>query len=301
MTAQIATPLAETSSTRNGLIVMFFGILMFSLNDVMGKWLVTTYPVAQVVLIRSAAAILILLPFLMRGGIRQIFSVEQPFVQALRVVFSTAELFCFYLAVAHLSLADVMTYWLAAPIYVAALSPLLLGERVGWRRWSAIAVGFLGVVVALEPTSKALTWPALIAVLGSLAFGLMMVTGRMLRATPDATLAFWQLAGAGLVAAVFAPSTWLPVGGADLGMLCLLGVVAMSAHMLVNRALKLADAATVAPLNYMLLVWAVFFGWLIFGETPRPAVVAGAALIVGSGLFIFFREQQLKRQGRLPS
>ena len=87
----------------------------------------------------------------------------------------------------------------------------------------------------------------------------------------------------------------------DLILLGLLGVVAMLAHVLVNRALKLADAATVAPLQYTLLFWAILFGWLVFGDVPRLSMLAGSGFIVASGLFIFFREQQLKRQGRIKT
>jgi drug/metabolite transporter (DMT)-like permease len=226
--------------------------------------------------------------------------IERPGLQVARVFFSTAELFCFYFAVASLPLADVMTYWLAAPIYVAALSPFLLGEKVGWRRWTAIAIGFVGVLIALKPSSASLTSAALFSIFGSAAFAFMMLSGRQLRNTPDTVLAFWQIIGAalaGIVAVFLTPSGWLPVQSSfDLAFLGLLGVVAMAAHVLVNRALKLADAATVAPLQYTLLLWAVIFGWLFFGDVPQTSIVVGAGLIVLSGLYIFFRENTLKRR-----
>jgi len=127
------------------------------------------------------------------------------------------------------------------------------------------------------------------------------VLGRSLRAAPDTTLVFWQMAAAVVFSAIWCladPSGWAPVSGVGLGLLSLLGIVAMSAHMLVNRSLKLADAATVVPLQYTLLLWAVVFGWLFFGDAPRVAMLIGAGFIVASGLFIFFREQQLKRRTR---
>ncbi len=193
-----------------------------------------------------------------------------------------------------------MTYWLAAPIYVAALSPFLLGEKVGWRRWTAIGIGFVGVLIALKPSSASLTSAAFFSILGSAAFAFMMLSGRQLRNTPDTVLAFWQIIGAGLagvVAILVTPSGWIPIqSGFDLSLLALLGIVAMTAHVLVNRALKLADAATVAPLQYTLLLWAVIFGWLIFGDVPQLSIVIGAGLIVLSGLYIFFRENAVKRK-----
>lgn len=291
----LAAGTAETRSTaRLGIMVMLLAMLLFTLNDVMGKWLVATYSVGQVLLIRSAAALVVLAPFLWKGGIRPLLSVERPGMQALRTILSSLEVYCFYFAVISLPLADVMTYWLAAPIYVAALSPFLLGERVGWRRWTAIMIGFVGVVVALEPSAATLTAPALISILGSLCFAFMMLSGRALRGTPDMTLVFWQLAGAGILGLVTAPFGWVTPSGFDFMLLALLGLVAMVAHMCVNRALKLADAATVSPFQYTLLFWAVLFGWLVFGDLPRPAMLVGAAIIVAAGLFIFLREQMVR-------
>ncbi|MEJ8310134.1 DMT family transporter [Agrobacterium larrymoorei] len=296
--------LRQLSPTGLGVAVMLFGMVLFALNDAMGKFLVSTYSLGQVVAVRSIAAIVILLPIVWKAGLSKLVNVERPGLQAARVFFSTAELFCFYFAVAALPLADVMTYWLAAPIYVAALSPFLLGEKVGWRRWTAIGIGFVGVLIALKPSSASLTSAAFFSILGSAAFAFMMLSGRQLRNTPDTVLAFWQIIGAGLagvIAIVVTPSGWIALqSGFDLSLLALLGIVAMTAHVLVNRALKLADAATIAPLQYTLLLWAVIFGWLIFGDVPQMSIVIGAGLIVLSGLYIFFRENAVKRkQARL--
>ncbi|MNI35995.1 EamA-like transporter family protein [compost metagenome] len=276
---------------------MLLGMLMFALNDTMGKWLVASYGLGQVVLLRSLAALVILVPMVWMAGLPALTKAERPWMQLARVVCSTAEVFCFYYAVMYLPLADVMTYWLAAPIYVAALSPLLLGDHVGWRRWTAIGIGFVGVIITLEPSAAMFTAPAVISIIGSAAFAFMMISGRFLRGTPDTTLVFFQVMGAGLAGLAFAPFDWSPIqSGFDLGLLGLLGIVAMAAHMLVNRALKISDAATVAPLQYTLLLWAVIFGFLFFGDVPRLTMLVGAALIVASGLFIFIREQMLKKR-----
>jgi drug/metabolite transporter (DMT)-like permease len=293
----VSQPVSGTA--RLGVMLMLLGMVMFSLNDVLGKWLVATYSVGQLMLIRSLAAMLVLAPFFWKVGWRRLVEVERPKLHFVRAFLFAFEASAFYFAVAYMLLADAMTYWLAAPIYVAAMSPLLLGEKVGWRRWTAIIVGFVGVVIALEPSKDTFTLPALIALAGSLAFSFAMVLGRTLRATPDTTLVFWQVAGAAIFAGIWCladPSGWAPVSALDFSLLGLLGIVAMSAHMLVNRSLKLADAATVVPLQYTLLLWAIVFGWMFFGDAPRSAMLVGAGFIVASGLFIFFREQQLKRR-----
>ena len=194
----IAASSPASGSARLGVLLMLLGMVMFSLNDVLGKWLVATYSVGQLMLIRSFAALVVLTPFFWRMGWRRLIDVERPKLHVLRAALFAVEASGFYFAVAYMPLADAMTYWLAAPIYVAALSSVMLGEKVGWRRWTAIIVGFIGVLIALSPSKETFTLPALIALAGSMAFGLAMVLGRTLRATPDTTLVFWQIAGAGI-------------------------------------------------------------------------------------------------------
>jgi drug/metabolite transporter (DMT)-like permease len=247
-----------------------------------------------VLLIRSVAALIVLLPFLWSLGVARLVRVERPGLQAFRVVLATVEVFCFYFAVRALPLADVMTFWLAAPIYVAAVSPFLLGERVGPRRWLAVGVGFVGVLIALSPSGEVSGPATLAAIIGSVCFAGMVITGRTLRGTPDTALVFWQLVGAGLAGAVLAPLTWTQPTGFEWGLLSLLGVVAMIAHICVTRALKLADAALVAPLQYTLLPWAILLGWLFFADVPDPAMLIGGLIIVAAGLVLLLPDSRLE-------
>ncbi len=128
----------------------------------------------------------------------------------------------------------------------------------------------------------------------------MMVAGRALRNSSDIALVFWPTVGAGLFGIVASLFSWVPPTSFDYALLALLGVVAMVAHVFTNRSLILADAATVTPYQYTLLVWAVLFGWLFFSETPPATTLIGAAFIVASGLFIFFREQKLGKAAEEP-
>src|SRR3569833_3411917 len=134
-----------------GIALMLIGIFFFSVNDTMGKWLISTYSVGQVLLLRSISAIIILSPFIAKAGIGAFFNAPRPWLQVLRAAFATFEVACFYWALSGMSLADTMTFYLAGPIYVTAVSPFLLGEHVGWRRWMAVVAGFVGVMVALGP------------------------------------------------------------------------------------------------------------------------------------------------------
>jgi drug/metabolite transporter (DMT)-like permease len=280
------------NATLAGIGMMLLGILMFSLNDVMGKWLVATYTVGQVLLLRSVAGLAVLMPFVVRQGIMRTLRPERPGLQVLRVALGSGEVALFYLAVSYLPLADTMTIWLAAPVWSALLAALLLGERVDAGRWMAIAAGFAGVAIALNPSGASLSMPALLALLGSILFAGMMIAGRQLRATPDVTLVAWQTLGALLMGLVLLPFGWVTPTWADAGLLGLLGIVAMAAHLCVTRSLKLAEASVVVPYQYTLIVWALVFGWFVFGDWPTPAMLAGSALIVAAGLALLVLERR---------
>lgn len=280
------------NATLAGIAMMLLGILMFSLNDVMGKWLVATYTVGQVLLLRSAAALLVIAPFVVKQGIGRTLRPERPGLQALRVALGSCEVTLFYWAVSYLPLADTMTLWLAAPVWAVVLAALLLGERVDAGRWLAVAAGFVGVVIALNPSGQSLSMPALIALVGSFSFAAMMITGRQLRGTPDVTLVAWQTLGALLMGVVLLPFGWVTPSLADTALLGLLGIVAMIAHLCVTRSLKLAEASVVVPYQYTLIIWALVFGWLVFGDWPTPAMLLGAALIIAAGLALLVLERR---------
>ena len=196
-----------------------------------------------------------------------------------------------YWAVAYLPLVDVMTFYLAAPIYVTAISALVLREPVGWRRWSAVIIGFIGVIIALRPTSASWSAPALIALAGSVCFSFLLLVTRHLRGTSDTVLVTGQTVTALIFGIVLAPLHWVPPSGIDTALLALLGVVAMIAHVCVNRSLKLAPASVVVPYQYSMIVWGIVFGFIVFGDVPEIAMLIGAAIIICAGIYIFIREQ----------
>ncbi len=278
------------NQNRLGIGLMCLGILLFALNDVMGKWLVATYTVGQVLLLRSLAAILILVPFILKEGVGTILNAPRPGLQLARVAFGTIETACFYWAVTTLPLVSVMTYYLSAPLYVAAIAPFLLRERLARDQWIAVVLGFIGVLMVLRPSAETLTLPAIVAIIGSLLYAGLMLSTRMLRGTSATSLIVWQTAGALVLGAVLAPFGWVQPTWRDFALLSMLGVVAMGAHVLVAQALRIAPAAVVSPFNYTLIVWAAIFGWLFFGEWPDGWMIAGAIVIVAAGLYLLSRE-----------
>ena len=174
-----------------GIGFMCLGMMMFSLNDAMGKWLLGSYGVGQLLLIRSLAALVVLGPAMWREG-RALLMPQKPWLNLFRIALSTLEVSFFYWAVSYLPLAETTTFWLAVPIYVALLAVPLLGEHIPARRWVAIAIGFCGVLLAVQPGGALFGWPSLIALVGSMAFAAMMIVTRKLRGTPDITLVAWQ-------------------------------------------------------------------------------------------------------------
>jgi drug/metabolite transporter (DMT)-like permease len=292
--AKISTGLDERSARLAGIGLMLLSIFMFSFGDALGKFMVATYSVGQLLWLRACAALLVLLPMVWRQR-AQFMQLERPWLQLLRVTLSTLEVAAFFLATVYLPLADVVTYYLACPIFVTALSAIVLRERVGWRRWSAILIGFCGVLIALRPSSQTVSWPALIALGGSLSFAVLMLITRSLRATPDIVLASSQFAGTFLLGALMSPFGWVTPSLGSLGLFAAAGCISVAALLCVNRSLKLAPASVVVPYQYSMIVWAVMFGYAVFGDVPQLATILGAAIIIGAGLYIFLRERDLGR------
>src|SRR5712692_2712776 len=291
---KISTAADERSARLAGIGLMLLSIFMFSFGDALGKFMVATYSVGQLLMLRACAALLVLLPTMWQQR-AEFMHLERPLLQLLRVTLSTLEVAAFFWATVYLPLADVITYYLASPIFVTALSPIVLREHVGWRRWTAVLIGFCGVLIALRPSAQTVSWPAMIALGGSLSFALLMLITRSLRATPDIVLASSQFAGTFLLGALLSPIGWVPPSIGSLGLFVAAGCTSVVALLCVNRSLKLAPASVVVPYQYSMIVWAVIFGYVVFGDMPSWATIVGAAVIIGAGFYIFLRERDLGR------
>src|SRR3981189_2712495 len=284
----------ERSARLAGIGLMLLSIFMFSFGDALGKFMVATYSVGQLLWLRACAALLVLLPMIWRHR-AAFMQLERPWLQLLRVTLSSLEVAAFFLATVYPPLADGVTHYLACPIFVTALSAIVLREHVGWRRWSAVLIGFCGVLIALRPSSQTVSWPAMIALGGSLSFAVLMLITRSLRATPDIVLASSQFTGTFLLGALMSPFGWVPLGPGSLVLFAAAGCISVAALLCVNRSLKLAPASVVVPYQYSMIVWAVMFGIVVFGDVPSMATIAGAAIIIGAGLYIFLCERDLGR------
>ena len=239
----------ERSARLAGIGLMLLSIFMFSFGDALGKFMVATYSVGQLMWLRACAALLVLLPVIWKQR-AEFKRIERPWLQLLRVLLSTLEVAAFFLATVYLPLADVITYY-------------LLGERVGWRRWTAILIGFCGVLIALRPSTQTVSWPAMIALGGSLSFAFLMLITRSLRTTPDIVLTTTQFGGTFLLGALMSPIGWVTPTLGSLGLFAAAGVTSVVALLCINRSLKLAPASVVVPYQYSMIVWAVIFGFVV--------------------------------------
>src|SRR6478672_6485516 len=225
MTAVPSTSAAMgRSAALAGIGFMLVAVFLFAFNSAVGKWLVAKYPVGEFMLIRSSFTLLFLSPFIWRAGRAVFVKAPKPGAQLLRVVLSSLEVAMFFWAVSYLPLADTTTFYLAGPIYVTALSVLMLRERVGWRRWTAVLIGFTGVVIALRPSSSSFTLPALIALSGSITYALVLITTRMLRQTSDIMLMTNYFIGAVAFGFATVPFGWIKPTVLDLLFLAAVGL-----------------------------------------------------------------------------
>lgn len=283
------------SARAAGIGMALLGVALFAVNDALGKWLVGSFAIGQLLLVRSIAGFAAMAPALGRLGAGAFRS--RPAAQALRGALHALESLLFFGALAFLPLADVITLYMAAPIWVTALSPALLGERVGWRRRLAVLIGFLGVALALSPSMASLGWGTAIALAGSLVYALFLVATRRLAGTPGAVLMGWQLGASLLLGlALVLWQGWQPAGWGALALMALLGLGSLGGNLCMNKALALAPAAVVVPWQYTLILWGVLLGWAVFGEVPEAQTLLGAAVIIAAGLYILWREQVRRAQ-----
>jgi drug/metabolite transporter (DMT)-like permease len=278
-----------------GILLMSVAVLMFTLNDVLGKWLVATYSVAQVLVLRSIAALVVLAPMIWSIGLAPLLEPRRPRLQLIRVALGTLEVAAFYWAVGMMPLADTLAFWMAMPIFVAVASAVILKERLEPARMAAVVLGFLGVVLALGAGLDSGWLPTVVALCGVSIYAAYLMVTRALRGTPAPVLAVYQMAGALVFGLVMAPFAWTPVAFVDGLLLMALGVVGVLAHLAVTRSLALAPASVVVPWQYAMILWGILFGWMFFGEVPEPLMLGGVAVIVGAGLWLTRLEMRAAR------
>src|SRR5215471_13787977 len=280
--------------------------LVFAVMSVLVRWLGDRYPVGQVVFFRSAFAILpVLIIYAWRGELVAALRIGRPFGHLGRGLTAVGAMFCNFTALALLPVVDATAISFVSPLFAVALSALILKERVRIYRWTAVILGFSGVLVMLLPqldisrsaASQAAATGVMVGVVGALFGGGSAIQPRALttsEATSSIVLYF------SLICALAGLATW-PFGwampdGPVLTALIVIGVCGGLAHILLTESYRLAPASLIAPFDYTSMLWALLLGFLVFGEVPSVLVFVGAAIIAGAGLFVIWRERQLALQ-----
>lgn len=281
------------SSSLRGIAAMFVAVATFSMMDVAMKHLVATYPSMQVTFLRAAAS----LPFLL--GATALFGRWRNLVPnrwALHIVrgfLSVATLWFFVYSVSLLSLADTYAIFMSAPLLITALSVPMLGEHVGWRRWVAVFVGLAGVIIVLKPSGAGLiTIGGLAALVSAIGYALSAITIRILSRTDSGSATvFWALLLVALISGAFSATRWVPLLWEHWPWIFGLGLTGAIGQYFITHAFRLAAPQVIAPLEYTALMWGMTFDWLLWLTAPSMRMLLGASIIVGSGLYVIYRER----------
>jgi len=290
-----AAALAQSNNIPLGITLMVLTTFVFAVQDGLSRHLASEYNVMMVVMIRYwfFAAFVIAIAKRHAGSLRAAAKTSQPVLQAIRGLLLAAEICVMIVAFTILGLVESHAVFTCYPLLVAALSGPVLGESVGWRRWSAIGVGFIGVLIILQPGMNVFNPAAIIPLIAAAMFAVYgLLTRYVGRKDKTATSFFWTGVTGSIAMTAAGIWFWEPMIATDwifMGCLCITGV---TGHWLLIRCYEVAEASAVQPFAYLQLVFASIIGISIFGEDVRTNVAVGAALIVAAGLFTFWRERQ---------
>ncbi len=284
---------AAEDSPAKGIVLMLAAMAVVPVMDGVAKHLSASFPVLQVVWARYFFHLLILFPVVLwRHGAASLL-LRNPWLQIIRGGFLLGSTILFFAAIAVMPIADALALVFVAPLVVTALSPVVLGERVGVRRWSAVSVGFIGVLVIVRPGFGAFHPGMLLALGAGTVYAFYSLATRKLSgsAPPLVTLVYTALLGA-LVMSALVPVVWTPPGTKDLFWMLLMGALAAAGHFLVIKSFEHAEASLLAPLGYSEIVMATVVGYVAFGDFPDAWTWLGVAIVIASGVYVSLRERR---------
>ncbi|MGA2892168.1 MAG: DMT family transporter [Xanthobacteraceae bacterium] len=293
-------------NTGKGIALKLVSAVLFALMSALVRSLGARYPIGEVVFYRSAFAIVpVLVVYAWRGELAAVVRTERPLGQAGRGVLSIIGMFCNFGALARLPLVESNAISFTSPLISVALAALILRERVRIYRWSAVIVGFIGVLVVLAPhfsgeeltiamASATSVSGVIYALMGSATnAGTMIQTRRLTESETTSSIVFYFSLSCALAGLVTWPFGWLSPTGGEFATLVAIGTLGGLAHIILTESYRYASASVVAPFDYTSMLWALVLGYAMFGETPTPMIVVGSAIIAGAGLFVIWREHQV--------
>ncbi|MEM7123906.1 MAG: DMT family transporter [Pseudomonadota bacterium] len=284
-----------------GILCMAAGCALVTFNDAILKWLTTDMPVGQIMFIRG---LFVFLPVLLlawhEGGLYRL-RVRSPRGQAARAAIVVTGMFLFITGLSLLPFAEAIALTFASPLFATALAVPFLKEKVGWRRWTAVGVGFGGVLVMLRPGEGALALAALLPLAAAVTGALRdIVTRRLSVSDSSSSILMVSTIAVTLCGLLTWPFGWPTPTWLELALLALAGMLLGAAQYLMIEAVRLAEVGLVAPFRYTSLIWAFLIGFVVFGSVPDIWVVIGAVVVMLSGLYILHREGRFGRRPSVP-
>ena len=285
--------------TRLAILFILTTSVMFALLDVGVKYVGQIYPVLQIAWARYVFQMVVVPMVIGRTRPRDIIRTRRPGLQVLRSMFMVGATLSFFTAVRYMSVAEASAIGMIAPMLVTALAIPLLGEKVGPRRWLAVAVGLTGALIIIRPGFGSLNWAAILPLITAICYALYQITTRMLAEIDPPITTFFYSGAVGVVVLSFAvPFSWQTPTLGGWAMMISLGLLAGGGHYCVIQAMRRAPATVLAPFGYVQLVWVSILGYLVFGDFPDNLTLLGAVIVVGSGGYVFYRENVVKRAAK---
>ena len=286
-------PVAARNNTTLGALYTMLAMLGFASMDAISKWLVADYAIGQMMWIRYAVFCVFAWFVVRRRGLLTAARTQRPWLQGGRALLAAVESAVFVLAFNYLPLADTHAVAATSPLIVIALGALFLGERAGLARWLAVAVAFAGMLMIVRPGLRTLDWPLLLPLLGAVLWAAYQVLVRLCSRTdsPDTTRVWSAFVAFGATTLV-GPWQWRWPDATAWSLLIAIALLGALSHYALIKALDHADAGAVQPYSYTLLVWAAVLGALVFGDIPDFWTLAGAAVIVASGLYTWKHDRR---------
>jgi drug/metabolite transporter (DMT)-like permease len=287
-------------------VLKLVAAFLFALMSVLVRWLGARYPIGQLVFFRSAFAILpVVIIYAWRGELIAAIRINRPLHHFGRGLTAVCAMFSNFSALARLPVVDATAISFVSPLFTVALSAIFLKERVRVYRWSAVIIGFAGVLVMLSPhleigrtaSDSVAVVGATLGLIGAFFAACSSVQTRSLaRSETTSSIVFYFSLFCAIAGLCTLPFGWLMPTWTELAALITIGIFGGLAHIFLTESYRLAEASLVAPFDYTSMLWALGLGYLVFGELPNALVFVGAAIIAGAGLFVIWRERKLGLQ-----
>ena len=287
----------QQDQTVKGIFALILATLLFASQDAITKHLIATMPVAQLMFVRYFFFALFALVYASRKTrLRHVFHSYWPKLQLLRGLLIAGEMALFAYTLKYLGIAEMHTIFACFPLIITVLSVPILGEQVGWRRWLAVSVGFIGTLIIIQPGSGVFSPFAMTALACALMFAIYNIITRKVsrQDSLETSLLYFGVVGF-LVTLLAVPFFWQSMSNTEILWLLMISIISIFSHLLLIKSLELAPAVILQPFNYFILVWAMVIGYSFYGEVLDTTTLLGAALVIGSGVYIARREYLVAR------